>query len=203
MADDKALTKGEKTRVAIINAAHKVFLQKGFHGTSMREIADEAGLALGGLYNYFDSKEKIFGAVLDAYHPYRVILPALEQTQGDTVEELVRDMAAKVREGMAGVEDNLLPLVFIDFLEFRGRYLKRIVAKIIPSGLSFFRKFGSLKGNLRKIPHPVMLRALTALIIGYFLTDLIARDLLFVKQQMPKDSFEQMIEIYLHGIVQE
>jgi len=203
MADEKTLTKGEKTRATIIDAAHKVFLQKGFSGTSMRDIADAAGIALGGLYNYFDSKEKIFGAVLDAHHPYRLILPALEQTQGNTVEELVRDMAVKVREGVMGVEDNLLPLVFIDFLEFRGRYLKRIVAKVIPSGLSFFQKFGSRKGNLRKIPRPIMLRALTALIIGYFLTELIARDLPIFKRQMPKDSFEQLIEIYLHGILHE
>jgi len=86
MADEKTLTKGEKTRATIIDAAHKVFLQKGFSGTSMRDIADAAGIALGGLYNYFDSKEKIFGAVLDAHHPYRLILPALEQTQGNTVE---------------------------------------------------------------------------------------------------------------------
>jgi hypothetical protein len=48
-----------------------------------------------------------------------------------------------------------------------------------------------------------MLRALTALIIGYFLTELIARDLPIFKRQMPKDSFEQLIEIYLHGILQE
>jgi AcrR family transcriptional regulator len=203
MIDDKTLTKGEKTRAAILEAAHALFLKNGFHGTSMRQIADEAGLALGGLYNYFDSKEKIFGEVLDAHHPYRVILPALEQTQGDTVEELVRDLAGKVREGMESAEDNLFPLIFIDFLEFRGRYLKRIVAKFIPSGLSFFQKFSSCQGNLRKIPQPVMLRALAGLMIGYFLTELIARGLPLVKQLMPKDSFEQVIEIYLHGIVQE
>jgi len=203
MIDDKTLTKGEKTRATILDAAHTLFLKNGFHGTSMREIAEEAGLALGGLYNYFDSKEKIFGAVLDAYHPYRVILSAMECTQGETVEEFVRDMAMKVRDGVAGVEDNLLPLVLIDFLEFRGHYLKRIVAKLIPSALLFFGKFASRKGSLRKMPRPVMLRALTSLIIGYFVTELIARDLPIVKRQMPKDSFEQIIEIYLHGIVQE
>jgi AcrR family transcriptional regulator len=203
MADDKTVTKGEKTRAIILEAAHTLFLKNGFHGTSMREIAEEAGLALGGLYNYFDTKEKIFGAVIDAYHPYHVVFPALEHTQGETIEEFVRDMATKVHEGVAGVEDNLLPLVFIDFLEFRGRYLKRIVARFFPSALLFFGKFASRKGNLRKMPHPVMLRALAALIIGYFVTELIARDLPIIKRQMPKDSFDQIIEIYLHGIVQE
>ena len=46
-------TKGERTRTAIIDAAFDLFVRKGYHATSMRQIADEAGLAPGGLYNHF------------------------------------------------------------------------------------------------------------------------------------------------------
>ncbi|MEK7440531.1 MAG: TetR/AcrR family transcriptional regulator [Chloroflexota bacterium] len=201
MPDTKIPTKGEKTRATILEAAHTLFLKNGFHGTSMRQIAEEAGLALGGLYNYFDSKEKIFGEVLDAHHPYHVVLPALEHTQGETIEEFVHDAAGKMRVGIDGVEDQLMPLVMIDLVEFQGRYLKRLATKLIPKLLPFVEKFGKRKGKLRAIPTPIMLRTFMLMLVGFLLTEMIIKGTPL--KLMRYDWFDGMIEIYLHGIVQE
>ncbi len=201
MADMKIPTKGEKTRATILEAAHTLFLKNGFHGTSMREIAEEAGLALGGLYNYFDSKDKIFGEVIDTYHPYHVVLPALEQAQGETVEEFVHDAASKIRTGMDGVEDQLMPLLMIDLVEFQGRYLKRLAAKLIPKLLPFIEKFGKRKGKLRAIPKPIMLRTFMLMLIGFLLTEMLIKGTPL--KHLRYDWFDGMIEIYLHGIIQE
>lgn len=46
-------------RLQIIDAAVKCFAQKGFHATSIQEIADVAGIAKGSLYFYFKSKEEL------------------------------------------------------------------------------------------------------------------------------------------------
>ena len=62
----------------------------------MRQIADEAGLALGGIYNHFGNKEDIFVGVLMERHPFLVVLPALQAAQGQTVEDLVRDAAGRM-----------------------------------------------------------------------------------------------------------
>ena len=59
---EESLSRGEQTRNAILQAAHDLFVQQGYHGTSMRQIAKQAGLALGGLYNHFASKEDVFQA---------------------------------------------------------------------------------------------------------------------------------------------
>ena len=67
--------RGEQTRQAIIQAAHDLFLQQGYHGTSMRQIARNAEIALGGLYNHFASKEEVFEAVFLEYHPYHEVIP--------------------------------------------------------------------------------------------------------------------------------
>ena len=58
----KPATKGERTRAVLLDAAKRLFVSNGYHGTSMRQIADEAGLALGGIYNHFGNKEDIFVA---------------------------------------------------------------------------------------------------------------------------------------------
>jgi AcrR family transcriptional regulator len=76
MLKDK-VTKGETTRMAIQDAALDLFLQQGFHATSMRQIADKAGLALGGIYNHFSSKDEIFAAIVMDKHPYKQIVPII------------------------------------------------------------------------------------------------------------------------------
>jgi TetR/AcrR family transcriptional regulator, cholesterol catabolism regulator len=52
-------------RKQIIEGAMQVFAAKGFHGASVREIADAAGLTMGTMYNYVRSKEDILYIVYD------------------------------------------------------------------------------------------------------------------------------------------
>ena len=53
------LSKAERTRQFIIEQAAPIFNRKGFAGTSMSDILEATGLAKGGLYGNFDSKEEI------------------------------------------------------------------------------------------------------------------------------------------------
>ncbi len=48
----------------ILEAAHKIFAQNGFSGTSVEAIAQEAGVAKGTLYLYYNSKHEIYWAAL-------------------------------------------------------------------------------------------------------------------------------------------
>ena len=55
----------EQKRQQLIEAAAKVFASHGFTDTRMSSIADEAGVGKGTLYEYFDSKEALFFAVVE------------------------------------------------------------------------------------------------------------------------------------------
>jgi AcrR family transcriptional regulator len=52
-------------RNQIIEGALKIFTAKGFHNSTVREIAEAAGLTMGSLYNYIRSKEDIIFIVYD------------------------------------------------------------------------------------------------------------------------------------------
>ncbi len=52
-------------RRQIVAGARKVFLERGFEGASMGEIARVAGVSKGTLYVYFQNKEQMFCAILD------------------------------------------------------------------------------------------------------------------------------------------
>jgi AcrR family transcriptional regulator len=49
----------------IVDSVLRLSNRKGFHATSMRDIANDTGLSMGGLYAYFDSKETLLSMVLE------------------------------------------------------------------------------------------------------------------------------------------
>jgi AcrR family transcriptional regulator len=59
---------GRQTRQAILDAALDLFAEKGYFGTSLRDIAGVVGVRESALYNYFSSKEELFNALLATAH---------------------------------------------------------------------------------------------------------------------------------------
>ncbi|WP_159501734.1 TetR/AcrR family transcriptional regulator [Microbacterium sp. 18062] len=64
MARRGSYAKGVAKREEILHAALDVIARQGFHGASVRELADAVGLSQAGLLHYFDSKEELFVEIL-------------------------------------------------------------------------------------------------------------------------------------------
>ncbi len=195
-------TKGEQTRQAVVDAAFTLFLENGYHGTSMRQIADKAGLALGGIYNHFASKEEIFAAVLEDYHPLKRVVPMLQDAEGSSVEEFVRDAAGIIRQATEGLEGRIVPLALVELVEFQGRHLVGLIESVLPSALAFVQKFSERRGKLRSVPQPVMLRMFIVTMVGFVITEMILRRVPMFRE-MKLNWFDGMVDIYLHGILAE
>ncbi|MGA7699839.1 MAG: helix-turn-helix domain-containing protein, partial [Thermoguttaceae bacterium] len=54
---------GQERRAAIIKAVQRVFVEKGFHGTTTRELAEAAGVSEALLFKHFPSKEALYAAI--------------------------------------------------------------------------------------------------------------------------------------------
>lgn len=90
--------RGEHTRNAIFQGALKLFRGKGFEATTMREIAADAGVALGAAYYYFPSKEAIIQAyyeVVQAEHN-RLVTEALLTQKTDLKERIQFALRSKL-----------------------------------------------------------------------------------------------------------
>lgn len=59
------LSKGERTRQRILEVAEAMFAAQGYEATTLREIAKEVPIRQPGLYNYFATKDELYGAVLE------------------------------------------------------------------------------------------------------------------------------------------
>jgi AcrR family transcriptional regulator len=55
----------EADLAGLVQAAEKVFSDRGFQGTSIRDIAREAGFSIGGVYQFFASKDELYLRVVE------------------------------------------------------------------------------------------------------------------------------------------
>jgi AcrR family transcriptional regulator len=198
MEIEPTATRGERTQAEIVRAAYQLFVNHGYHGTSMRQIAQEAGIALGGIYNHFSSKEEIFLTVLLDRYPLNDVLPLLAAAQGDTMEAFVRDAAERMVAGF-GDQRDFLNLMFIEMVEFKGEHLPRMFETFFPRLIGFTQRFIQGQNELRPVPVLVLLRAFIGLFFSYEMTEL------FIANQIPKEMMENaldyFIDIFLHGIL--
>ncbi|MFV8310956.1 TetR/AcrR family transcriptional regulator [Mycobacteroides chelonae] len=96
LAARKALTRAEsqaQTKHELLDAAEALFLEKGYHATSISAIAAEAGRTIGAVYSNFDNKEEL----------------CLEVLKSRYLNELTRFMS-KVAESDGSVEGRLAAL---------------------------------------------------------------------------------------------
>ncbi|GAB4451766.1 MAG: hypothetical protein OHK0041_14700 [Anaerolineales bacterium] len=196
---EEVVTKGERTRLAIEDAAIELFMEQGYHATSMRQIAERAGLALGGIYNHFASKDELFEAIIVDKHPYKRILPLVMEAPGETAEEFLRN-AFKVTVTELGSNPIYIKLMLIEMVEFNGRHGAVMLKEIAPKVLPVFEQMVKVRKGLR-ISNPAMfLRSFFGMIISYFITEMVISNSVIGKL-MPKDAADAYVDIFLHGIL--
>lgn len=194
-------TKGEATRLAIEDAAISLFLEQGYHATSMRQIADRARLALGGIYNHFSSKDEIFEAIIIDQHPYKKILPLVMEAADNTTEEFFGN-AFRIVINELGKRPEFINLIFIELIEFKGKHGKLLLREIGPKVIPVFEKVIKARKDLRVTNPALLMRSFFGMILSYFVTDIFISDSI-LRKLMPKNSAEAYVEIFLRGILKE
>jgi len=82
--------KQEETRQRLLDAAEQVFLRRGLQGSSVEEIAAEAGFTRGAFYSNFKSRDELFVELLHArvYDRYADLAEQSQQQAGTPREQL-------------------------------------------------------------------------------------------------------------------
>lgn len=108
LSDERPTTAGRverrkaQTRRRLLAAARHLFASKGLEQTTIRDIAAEADIALGGFYNYFRTKDHVLAALLEENLTEQLELLTQRQDQVDDLAERVsiahRHLLAAARE---------------------------------------------------------------------------------------------------------
>jgi len=195
---DENLSKGERTSQSIIEAAYRLFVEQGYHATSMRQIAQGAGVALGGIYNHFSGKEDIYDRVILDKHPYRRVLHILQNAPGEDVEAFAIN-AARTMQAELQLQPDLLKLALVELIEFKGKHIPFLVQNIFPHFYPLLMRFQSQENKLRDLPRPVILVSFLATFFSYFLAQNV-----FPPGSSTHDEFgalEQYMDVFLHGVI--
>ena len=193
------LSRGERTRSEILQAAHDLFIQQGYHGTSMRQIATQSGIALGGLYNHFESKEQVFKAVFIEYHPYREILPLIADAQGKNIEQFLRTSIHRMIVAMQQRPD-FMNLMFIEIVEFKSTHIQELFNLIMPQAMQLISVvLQAHQAQLRPIPPFMLMRIFIGLFFAYYLTEIVIAA--HAPEEFRLGAEEYFVDLVLRGIL--
>ena len=196
----------ERNQRRIEAAALRAFTRKGYHGTSVRDIAREAGVSIGNLYNYYRTKEELFIAVVTRYEAR---IDELRQKALGPIEDAFspRELDRLARAIREIVYDNpdYWRLMYIDVIEFGSRHFAPTFRSL---ALNLKRRLGNKlqratrRGPWRGLDPSLAFAAIYLQLFTYFLVE----KLFGGKQHlgMPDDrAIAQLIRMSTEGLWRE
>lgn len=98
--------KPSKRKLRIIEAAYRVINQVGISGTTMRGIAEEAGLSTGALYHHYRNKEEILYAVMDHSLSVSTRIAEVAKQGGHSREEIIKEISSNICTRFNKIDEN-------------------------------------------------------------------------------------------------
>ena len=189
-------SEGRDLHQEILESARQLFIEQGYHGLAMRQIAEAVGVTKAALYYHFKDKEELFLAVLDEYMEENSRLIDRIRSEGGNCRRQIRllvesilsqpaEQRALIR--LSSQEMALLstPAQKLIHRAYHEKFLDKIQSML---------KIGIARGELRPVDPGVATWVLLGMMYPYTYPTHI--------QEMPPpaDVFDQILTIYLDGL---
>ena len=161
-------------REQIVEAATRVFAQKGFRRATTREVARAAGVSEGTIYNYFEDKDALLMAILER-------LNETERRAEDFEEGMATDFPGFLKEylrrRMSLIWENreVFRVVLSEMLvnaELRELYLRQVVEPTMRIAEENFRSRME-QGEVRETDAPLAMRSVAGAVLGVLVLGLL------------------------------
>jgi len=187
--------RAEQSRRQVLDAALQLFSHRGYRATTVRDIADEAGVSTGNVYHHFEDKEQIFRTLVDEFlaiadskrYPFTRALTVGKFP--DNLEQLALAARESIREFRP-----YIALIYVDVIEFDGTHIQKFYSDM---GQRFTRTLTGgglqeIRQRLRGSVSPVSALLLSSRIFfNYFSLEILFN----VPQPFGKDSTQIIREI--------
>jgi AcrR family transcriptional regulator len=192
----------EDRREQIIDAALRVFAQKGYSNATNKDIAREAGITPGLIYYYFESKEALLYAILEAKSPIKLMKSfppqALELPPEQFFPMLLRQVLAIVEgEDMIG----LLRVMIPELLHNPAMFALPI--SLFPRLFGFLGSYVEAKiasGEIRPLDVSLAVQTFVGSAMGFVLRRQLLRDPLAL-QYTHEQIVQAITDPFLNGIL--
>jgi AcrR family transcriptional regulator len=165
----------------ILDAAARLFAERGFHRTTTKDIAQAADVAEGTLYNYFETKNDLLFAILsrlsESELPQAGLVPGAAGPVQISAGDARQHFASLLDLRREYVEENsvMLQAILSEILanaELRQRYAEQLLTPTL-NGLEKELTLRIKLGQLHDMDVPATARVLTSLWIGLFILQLL------------------------------
>lgn len=182
----------QNTEALMLAAARKVFQQRGFEGTTLQVIADEAGTTKSMVNYYFRSKEKLFEAIFKM--EFRELFGGIQElvTSDISLKEKIEKIVALDTEKLKKIPT--LPLFILSEINRDPAILQTLTAHVAPQQVmqvlaaQIQREVEA--GTIRPITVPDLFINIQALTIFPF----VARPMVVNLLKIPADEYNAMLE---------
>ncbi|HEY9836260.1 MAG TPA: TetR/AcrR family transcriptional regulator [Vampirovibrionales bacterium] len=188
------------TRTRILNAAQRLFAQKGYNGTTTRDLAQAANVAEGTLFRHFANKKAILVEL--ATEGWIEILTDLltELSEMGSYQAVAQVM----RRRMLNIHKNadLMRVCFLEAQfhpELRDRIQAEVISKMTDVAEAFFET-----AMERGIYRPMNPRLVAHVFLGMFAVAGFSQQTLLENDSSPKamqEMAEGLADIFLHGVL--
>ena len=196
---------GKNRRLQILRVAMRLFSQRGFRGTTTKEIALAAGVSEAMVFRHFATKEELYSAILDhkacsgdAVDLHEVVAEALEQKNDRAVFEKLALNALQHHECDPEFQRLLLHSA-LEQHELAHMFWEKFVKRVYRTLRNYIRE-RQRDGAMRNVEPLVVVRAFVGMIIHHSLNN----NLWDRKQQLLKISNQaaarEFTNILLHGV---
>ncbi len=197
--------KSQRSREQILEAALHLFSTQGYRATSVREIAERAGVSTGNVYHHFPDKETIFRLLLDQYwaaidSPEFAFNRALASgTFPDNLEELGRAS----RETVSAYRRHVA-LIYVDVVEFEGSHIRKFYTEMAKRFATFMAAHHVAEARDSRL-RPGVSPLSAVMLAGRFFLNYFAVEILFgVPNHFGKNTDEvitEIADILRHGML--
>lgn len=186
-------------RMQILDAATRVFARKGFNRATIRDVARDAGIADGTIYNYFASKTDLLFGLLDRLNDTERRPASLAQVVDTSLAGFFR---AYLRERVEALWSNvdLLRAVLPELLanpDLRARYYDEVIAPTMVLGEGAIQ---ALEGRMRDTDAALTARMLAGSLLGLMVLQLLGDETLAARWREIPDA---LADLLLPGLMPE
>jgi TetR/AcrR family fatty acid metabolism transcriptional regulator len=179
----------------ILDAAARVFASKGFHAATIKDVARDAGIADGTIYNYFDNKTALLFAIFERMRDTLQPRAVFAELRPDDVRGAVRAFVSLPLMALRGDNFDLFRIVMSEIMvndALRTQYAQQVLAPTLTIAEMAFQQWAD-QGLIRAAAGPLVVRALSGMVMGLMLQHIMGDELLRTQWDTLPDTLTDLI----------
>jgi len=183
-------------RQQILDGAIRTFLQHGYEGTGMNQVADASGVTKQTIYSHFGDKEGLFTAIVEELTEFHGQEPLCELSSDATPEEALKSLGQRFLRRQKDPRYLALLRVMIGESERFPELARLFSRKVIARGMDGFKTYIKQHPELGIDDPDLTARVFVGSLVNFIIT----QELLYYKEISPSD-MERLVEYLIKLIL--